>query len=180
MTRRKMVRCFQKSSKRTCTSIQLVSAFQVGIRSAFRRGCFVSRSLKFAFRGFPQRVLGLCDMIQINVAIPQTAVKRTTTLLGSGVVLRTPATEPQNESLDQSATVAPPQNSDAAAPAAWPITGEAESEDESGAAPSPLNSIVDIAVTCRQGSQAVPTYETAHACARGMARGTLACTGAVS
>jgi len=62
-----------------------------------------------------------------NSALPAPAVEEVT-----------PATEPQNESLDQSATVGPPQNSDAAAPAAWPITGEAEPEDESGAAPCPL------------------------------------------
>jgi hypothetical protein len=56
-------------------------------------------------------------------------------LVASAVEEVAPTTEPQNECLNQSVTAAPSQNSEASASAEWQITGEAESEDESGAAP---------------------------------------------
>ena len=54
---------------------------------------------------------------------------------GKGVAL---AAARENESLDQSAKPGPAQNGDAAMPAAWQISGEAESENDSDTAQPPV------------------------------------------
>jgi hypothetical protein len=66
------------------------------------------------------------------------AVSSSSALPSSAVEEVAPTAAPENKSLDQSAKLAPPQNGDAAITAAWQLLGEAESEEESGAAQSPV------------------------------------------
>ena len=70
---------------------------------------------------------GLSSSTSTDSALPSSAVEEVA-----------PTAERENESVDQSAKPGPPQNGDAAIAAAWQISGEAESEDDSGAAPSPV------------------------------------------